>query len=59
VDNDEDGLTDCADPDCLAIRPCAAAAPATSATGNVVLVLLLGLVALFSLMGWKSGQQRA
>lgn len=42
-DNDNDGLIDCLDPDCLSFEPCGAPAPALSPTGTgLALLVLLG-----------------
>jgi hypothetical protein len=48
-DNDQDGFTDCADPDCANIDPCGAVAPAVSPPGTVLLAILLSLVGLIGL----------
>jgi len=44
IDDDNDGLTDCADPDCFTIAPCGAPAPTVSTTGLVVLLGCLAVV---------------
>jgi len=48
-DNDNDGLIDCLDPDCLAADPCGAPAPAMSPLGlgfSVLMLLGAGLLAM-------------
>lgn len=52
-DNDGDGLTDCQDPDCTGVAPCAATAPAASPTGMALLVGILSLVG----VGWLAARQ--
>jgi len=44
IDNDNNGLTDCADPACFGVPPCTAAAPLLSPTMLVVMALTLSLV---------------
>ena len=44
IDNDGDGLTDCADPDCANTPPCGTAAPAMSARMIVALIAVLSAV---------------
>ena len=44
VDNDQNGLTDCADPSCFPIGPCSAPTPTTSQNGLIATVLLLLVV---------------
>ena len=46
IDNDNDGLTDCVDPDCAAVAPCIAAAPALSSSALLLLVVVLMTVGL-------------
>jgi hypothetical protein len=55
IDNDNDGLTDCADRDCLGVPPCAAAAPAISRAG---LLLLAGLFTAIGAVRLRSRRQR-
>lgn len=47
LDNDNDGLIDCLDPDCLTVLPCAAAVPALSSPAAGVLAAMLILVGVF------------
>jgi len=49
-DNDFNGLVDCADPACRAFSPCGAPAPASSVTGLIVLILVLGTLGLLQLV---------
>jgi hypothetical protein len=51
IDNDGNGLIDCADPNCIGQPGCPAAAPAPAAStgGTVVIVLLLGALAFYQL----------
>jgi hypothetical protein len=49
IDNDGDGLTDCADPDCANALPCGPAAPAMSRGMLAVLIMTLGMVAVLGL----------
>lgn len=49
IDDDHDGLTDCADPDCFGISPCGAPAPAISTAGLAVLLVGLAIVGPFLL----------
>lgn len=53
-DNDQDGLTDCADPDCVNVSPCVAPAPALGAAGMVVAGLLLLSIGAGSLVRRRS-----
>ena len=49
LDNDDDGFTDCGDPDCVGVDPCIAPAPALGPAGLVVgaaTLLLIGGAAL-------------
>jgi hypothetical protein len=49
IDNDQDGLIDCGDPDCVGVEPCVAPAPALGPLGLVagaVTLLVIGGVAL-------------
>jgi hypothetical protein len=55
VDNDQDGLFDCADPDCARTPQCGAPVPLLSPHKGLVLVVLLCLVGLFGLAGWQRG----
>ncbi len=56
IDNDGDGLTDCADPDCANTPPCAPAAPALSPRLVVVLALTLSVVGMLGL--WAQRRSR-
>lgn len=49
IDNNGNGLTDCADPDCANTPPCGPAAPTMSPRAILALVGVLGMVALFGL----------
>ena len=49
LDNDDDGATDCGDPDCVGVDPCVAPAPALGPMGLVagaVTLLVIGGAAL-------------
>lgn len=49
LDNDDDGFTDCGDPDCVGVDPCVAPAPALGPAGLIVgaaTLLLIGGAAL-------------
>lgn len=48
IDNDNNGLTDCADPACFNVPPCTAAAPLLSPTLIVLLAATLSVVGLLS-----------
>ncbi|MCK6553090.1 hypothetical protein L6Q96_00665 [Candidatus Binatia bacterium] len=48
IDNDRDGLTDCADPQCAGAPQCPAAAPTASWLGVGMLVIMLAL------LGWRT-----
>jgi hypothetical protein len=50
IDNDGDGLTDCADPDCANTPPCGPAAPALSPRMLMVLIMTLSVVAVLGLL---------
>jgi hypothetical protein len=47
IDNDNDNLIDCLDPDCLTVRPCAAAVPVLSSPAAGILAAMLILVGVF------------
>ena len=49
IDNDMDGLIDCADPDCALIPPCGTPAPALSSHFIIVLVAVLSGLGVFLL----------
>lgn len=49
IDNDGDGLTDCADPDCANTSPCAPAVPIVGHGGLVAGAVLLLLVGAFGI----------
>lgn len=49
IDNDRDGLTDCADPQCASSNVCPTAAPAASGFGVALLVAALGFIAALTL----------
>ena len=53
IDNDGDGLTDCADPDCANTPPCGPAAPAMSARMVVLLILTLSAVGVLGLLAQR------
>ena len=53
IDNDGDGLTDCADPDCANTPPCAPAAPALSPRLFVILVLTLSVAGMLGLLAQR------
>lgn len=46
IDNDNDGLTDCADPDCARVPPCGAPAPTLSSGALLLLIVVLTTVGL-------------
>ena len=50
IDNDNNGLTDCADPACAAVLPCGAPAPLLSPPLIVALVGILSVVGLYGLV---------
>ncbi len=58
VDSDGDTLVDCDDPDCNPIFPCAHMAPVASPPVLVLLVVVLGLVGVFSFMRSAEPQRR-
>ena len=49
IDNDNDGLIDCADPDCQDQPPCARIVPTMGPNGTVVLAVVLSVVGLLGL----------
>ena len=49
IDNDGDGLVDCADPDCAAVIPCATPAPLLQPFGLLVAIVLLAMVGVAAL----------
>jgi hypothetical protein len=53
VDNDADGVTDCADPDCTNTADCPRASPAISPVGLVAAVLLLVALAFYRMRRWR------
>ena len=55
IDNDNNGLTDCQDPVCANIPPCATAAPMMSPRMTLVLVGVLGIVGLLGLGRLRRG----
>lgn len=49
IDNDNNGLTDCADPTCQNALPCLQAVPVVSRSGITTIAILLGLIGLAAL----------
>jgi hypothetical protein len=49
LDNDNDGLIDCTDPDCTKVHPCSAPAPVLSHAGLLLLIVLFTIIGLFRL----------
>ena len=49
IDNDNNGLTDCADPACANALPCVQSVPVLSWSGIAAIALLLGLIGLSAL----------
>lgn len=50
IDNDGNGVIDCAEPSCQGTPPCVAPAPTLSPIGVLILLVALGMVGLLSLM---------